>query len=102
MIFLFHAAFALELIALIASVSLFIWALRHEGPGIPLGRGVGFIVTLLAILGMLSTGQYGGKYWEEGYDYDRDVMKGYLWMQLNQTEIPKQKIHYNKKNNQQR
>ncbi|HAT1844401.1 hypothetical protein [Legionella pneumophila] len=48
-------AFAMELIAIAAGISLLIWAIRNEGPGVRLAKIFGYIISIFAILAMLFT-----------------------------------------------
>ena len=65
--FLLDLAFAVELMALALGVTFLIWASRNEGNGIGLARFTGFLITLLAIFGLLCTSYYGINYWVKGY-----------------------------------
>lgn len=58
-----HVGFSIGLIALVAGVSLFLWSLRAEpGPGIVLGKSVGIIVIILAVLQLLCSVYAGIRY----------------------------------------
>lgn len=65
--FALDLSFAVELIALGLGVAFLIWASRNEGNGIGLARFTGFLITLLALFGLLCTSYYGINYWVKGY-----------------------------------
>lgn len=67
MMFTFHIAVTLELIAFAIGFGLIIWSLRNEGKAIQLAKNIGTIVAIVAVLGMLCSTYYGVKYWHEGY-----------------------------------
>ncbi|EKD71717.1 MAG: hypothetical protein ACD_46C00113G0002 [uncultured bacterium] len=68
MMFLFHIAFTLGLIALAIGTLLYMWSLPSESrAGVILAKWVGLIVTIFAILALLCIGYYGIKYGLEGY-----------------------------------
>ncbi|HDV5709335.1 TPA: hypothetical protein RJD49_001002 [Legionella pneumophila] len=67
MMFLFHAAVTLGLIAFSLGVGLFIWGLRNQGAGIQLAKTLGILVAIIAVLSILCSGYYAIKYWHEGY-----------------------------------
>ncbi len=66
MMFLAELAFAVELLALTAGVSLFIWSLRNSGAGQSLAKFVGLIVSVSAVLGLICTSFYSLLYWFQG------------------------------------
>ena len=53
--FMFHIAFALELIALAMGVLLIVWAMQHPGLGSGTAKIFGYIITILSILVMCHT-----------------------------------------------
>jgi len=48
-------AFAIELIAIAAGISLLIWSRRNEGAGVTLARIFGYLISIFAILAILFT-----------------------------------------------
>ena len=67
MVFLFHLAFAMELIALAVGIGLLTWAYRNKGQCIGVARVFGYIITVLAVLVLLCTACCGICYWVKGY-----------------------------------
>lgn len=67
MMFLFHTAMTLGLIAFSLGVSLIIWGLRNQGAGVQLARVLGSLVVIIAVISMLCSSFYVIKYWHEGY-----------------------------------
>ncbi|HCC3243582.1 TPA: hypothetical protein ACW6D3_002686 [Legionella pneumophila] len=65
--FLFHTAQMLSLIAIALGIILVVWASRNEGFGISLAKVFGWLIVLLAILGMICSGYYATVYWYKGY-----------------------------------
>lgn len=65
--FLMDLAFAVGLIAFGVGIAFLIWSYRSEGAGVALAKVAGYVITLLAVLGILCTTYYGTKYWREGY-----------------------------------
>ncbi len=63
-----HIAFSLEILALVASLSLLIWSMRNIGTGIMLAKLMGGIATLLVII-MIVGSIYGMvQYYQNGGD----------------------------------
>lgn len=67
MMFLFHTAMALGLIAFSLGLSLIVWGLRNEGAGVQLAKVLGSLVAIIAMISMLCSSYYVIKYWHEGY-----------------------------------
>ncbi len=67
MMFIFHVAITVGLIAFSSGISLLIWGLRNEGAAIQLAKVVGSLVAILAVISMLCSTYYVIKYWHEGY-----------------------------------
>ncbi|MBX9786099.1 MAG: hypothetical protein K2Y08_02055 [Alphaproteobacteria bacterium] len=65
--FIMHISALLAYSVLLASTTLIIWSLRHEGAGSALGKFVGSFVFILSLLSMLCIGYYGLKYWTQGH-----------------------------------
>ena len=65
--FLFHVAQMLEIIAIGVGIILVAWALRNQGVGVLAAKRVGWIIVIVAILGLLCTSYYGIMYWSKGY-----------------------------------
>lgn len=65
--FLFHASFSLALLALTAGIALYVWSLRAVGAGTGLAKILGFLIMIVALLGVLCTGYCGVRYWQAGY-----------------------------------
>jgi hypothetical protein len=89
--YLSHIGFSLELIALIAGVSLYIWSLRTQGAGTSIGAAIGFLVIILAILAIICNVYYTTKYWYEG-DFNTPMsmheMQNNMMMDKNQNNTP--------------
>ncbi|MBA2655315.1 MAG: hypothetical protein H0U71_09680 [Gammaproteobacteria bacterium] len=64
MMFLSHTAFALEVIALAIGISMLIWSKTANNN---LAKTFGYIIAILAVVGMLCPLYYAFKYWEDGY-----------------------------------
>jgi len=73
MMFMFHAAFSLSLIALTAGVALYVSSVRAEGPGTGFAKLIGLLVVVLALASTICTGYCGLKLARTGYF--SDVMK---------------------------
>lgn len=67
MMFIFHVAITVGLVALSLGTSLLIWGLRNEGAGIQLAKVIGSLVAIFAVLSMLCSAYYVTKYWHEGF-----------------------------------
>ncbi|MBA2655329.1 MAG: hypothetical protein H0U71_09755 [Gammaproteobacteria bacterium] len=67
MMFIFHSAITLGLIAFSLGISLLIWGLRNEGAAIQLAKIAGSLVAIFAVISMLCSTYYVTKYWHEGY-----------------------------------
>lgn len=69
MITMFHAdmAFSLELMVLVLAAALLIWAKLHANLGTGFAKFIGYLVVILAILGLACTSYYTVQYWSEGY-----------------------------------
>lgn len=67
MMFTFHSAMMLALIAIALGVVLIVWSLRNEGQGIALAKVFGWLILIIAILGMLCSTYYSVAYWYKGY-----------------------------------
>lgn len=67
MVFFMYSSVALQFLALFAAVSLFIWALRHEGKGVLLAKIVSSIAALLILIGMAGTVCFSVEYWKSGH-----------------------------------
>lgn len=70
--FIFHAAFALGLIALVSGAYLFCFASSREYES-GFGKFIGIIVIVFAFIGLICTAYYGVKYWQQGY-LDKPMM----------------------------
>lgn len=67
LMFNFHIAFSLALIALALSVAVLILSKAHENAGTALVKSILYIVIVAAILNALCTSYYAVKYWAGGY-----------------------------------
>ncbi|QLH42418.1 MAG: hypothetical protein HWD59_06670 [Coxiellaceae bacterium] len=67
MMFTFHSAIALALIAIALGIGLFIWGMRQEGVGASLAKIVGILIAIVAAVDILCSIYYAVKYWHEGY-----------------------------------
>jgi hypothetical protein len=67
MLFFMHSSSALQFLALLAAVGLFVWSLRHEGKGILLAKIVSGIAAILILIGMGCTAYFTVQYWKAGY-----------------------------------
>lgn len=67
MMFLLDLAFANELLALGLGIAFLVWGYRSQGAGVGLAKTGGYVITILAILGLLCTSYYGTQYWFAGY-----------------------------------
>lgn len=65
--FAMHTALFIGLLALTAGISLYVWSLRNQGPGISIAKFFGIIIIVLSILDILCLSYYGVRYWMEGY-----------------------------------
>lgn len=63
----FHSTMGLLLLALIASIGLFIWSIRQQGAGVAFGKIMGFILMIVVLLNIICTGYYGFELWKQGY-----------------------------------
>lgn len=68
LMFPFHIAYALNLIALTAGTALYAWVACKEGKGTCFAKAIGIIVIILSILSLICTVFYGVKYWKAGLD----------------------------------
>lgn len=67
MMFLFHSAMGLSLIAIALGVMLVVWSLRNEGKGVQLAKVFGILIVIVAIFGQICSTYYSLKYWSNGY-----------------------------------
>jgi hypothetical protein len=67
MMFMYHCAEALSLIAIAFGVILVVWALRNEGKGVCLARAAGWVIIVLAVLGLLCSSYCVMKFWNHAY-----------------------------------
>ncbi len=67
MMFMFHSAVMLALIAVALGIGLIVWALRNEGPGTVLAKVFGWLIVVIAILAVLCSTYYSFIYWQSGY-----------------------------------
>lgn len=67
MMFLLNLAAAVGLLALGMGVAFLVWASRNQGAGQFLAMSFGYIITVLAVIGMLCVSYYGISYWAMGY-----------------------------------
>lgn len=67
MMFTFHAAFFLGLLALSAGLSFYIWTLRKPGAGTALAKVFGLIIIIASVSGILCLSYYAISYWHQGY-----------------------------------
>lgn len=67
MLFFMHSSSALQFLALLAAVGLFVWSLRHEGKGVFLAKIVSAIAAILILIGMGCTAYFSVQYWKAGY-----------------------------------
>lgn len=70
MIFSFHMAFGILLIALAAGLALFFKAQKHESG---FGKVLAILIVLFAIVHLGCTSYYGYSFWKKGY-YDMPMM----------------------------
>ncbi len=64
MMFQFHIALALGLIALSSGVALFVWSDKHSGSG--LAKILGFLIVIMSIFSTACTVYCGVTYWKQG------------------------------------
>lgn len=64
MMFQFHIALALGLIALSSGVALFVWSDNHSGSG--LAKILGFLIIIMALFSTACTVYCGVTYWNKG------------------------------------
>jgi len=57
----FHLAFAVELMALVMGTALWMWSVKNPGKGTGLGRAMGMLVLVLAIIAGLFTISSGAR-----------------------------------------
>lgn len=69
LMFNFHIAFSLALIALAFGAAVLIWAKAHESVGVTLPKIIGYIVIIVAVLNILCSGYSASKYLMDGYFY---------------------------------
>lgn len=67
MMFMFHSAMMLALIAIALGIGLIVWALRNEGRGVVLAKVFGWLIVIFAVLAMLCSTYYAMSYWQSGY-----------------------------------
>ncbi|OGT58229.1 MAG: hypothetical protein A3F43_00590 [Gammaproteobacteria bacterium RIFCSPHIGHO2_12_FULL_42_10] len=65
--FMFHAAFALGLIALTASTALLMWSKHLYGAGAGFAKVIAMLVIIFSIASVICTLACGFKYWQQGY-----------------------------------
>ncbi|AOU04111.1 TPA: hypothetical protein ACGG3U_001263 [Legionella pneumophila] len=75
MMFMFHSAEMLGLIAIALGIMLVVWALRNEGKSIGLAKIFGWLIVIIGILGELCSTYYAIKYWYAGY-FQMPMMSG--------------------------
>lgn len=75
MMFLFHSAMMIALIAVALGISLIVWSLRHEEQSIALAKVFGWLIMIIAILGTLCSIVYSVKYWYAGY-FEMPILQG--------------------------
>lgn len=63
----FHSTMGILILALIASVGLFIWSVRQQGRGVALGKITGVILIIVVLLNIICTGAFAFKLWKQGY-----------------------------------
>ncbi|MCZ4719576.1 hypothetical protein O6C86_10170 [Legionella pneumophila] len=67
MMFMFHSAEMLGLIAIALGIMLVVWALRNEGSSTGLSKVFGWLIVIIGVLGELCSTYYSIKYWYAGY-----------------------------------
>lgn len=67
MMFIFHVAITLGLVAFSLGIALLIWGMRNEGAGIQLAKVFGILVAIFAVISMLCSVYYNIKYWKKGF-----------------------------------
>ncbi|HBD7309442.1 TPA: hypothetical protein KKX07_000083 [Legionella pneumophila] len=75
MMFMFHSAEMLGLIAIALGIMLVVWALRNEGNSTGLSKIFGWLIVIIGILGELCSTYYAIKYWYAGY-FQMPMMSG--------------------------
>ena len=65
--FMFHVAFALDLIALSAGSALYVYSGRSNAAGTCYANTIAMLIIVFSITSTLCTSFYGVKYWLEGY-----------------------------------
>ncbi|MHB1947885.1 MAG: hypothetical protein ACYCQI_07220 [Gammaproteobacteria bacterium] len=75
MMFLFHSAMMIALIAIALGISLVVWSLRNDGQSIALAKVFGSLIVIIAILGTLCSIIYSVKYWYGGY-FEMPMLQG--------------------------
>lgn len=75
MMFMFHSAEMLGLIAIALGIMLVVWALRNEGNSTGLSKVFGWLIVIIGILGELCSSYYAIKYWYAGY-FQMPMMSG--------------------------
>src|SRR4030067_3039709 len=79
LMFCFHIAFSVGLIALASSAAILIWAKVHENVGTGLAKSIGYLVVLFSVLNIACTGYCAFKYWQQGYfDKPCPMMSGQM------------------------
>ncbi len=58
-----YGSFSLQLIALTAGVALFIWSLNSDDKGAGLGRLLGFLIMILALVSVICTIYMSVRFW---------------------------------------
>ena len=79
LMFCFHIAFSVGLIALASSAAILIWAKVHENVGTGLAKSIGYLVVLFSVLNIACTSYCAFKYWQQGYfDKSYPMMSGQM------------------------
>lgn len=74
--FFFHSAVSLGLIALACGVALLIWSMRHEGKGTCLAKFFGYVITIIAALGIICSIYSAVHMWRMYHMQHQMMMKG--------------------------
>lgn len=67
MMFLLDLAYGVEVLALGMGFAFLVWATQSQGEGQALAKTSGYIIAVLALLGILCTTYYGLSYWFRGH-----------------------------------
>jgi hypothetical protein len=92
LMFTFHIAQALSLMALGLGVGFIVWAGRNQGSGAGALKFFGYIIAILSVLNIACNSYTSYKYWQKGY-YEMPMM-----MKMMGNQMP-DNMHNNMQNN---